>query len=235
MKIRVRPDRAGVELKNVKMSMNPFCEIATEAAVSLKEKKIATETIAVTIGDAKAAETLKVSLAMGIDKGVHVKVDEDIQPLGVAKIFKSIVEKYKPDLVILGKQSIDGDNNQTPQMLASMLNWPLGTYASELTVEDSKLTMTREVDGGLQVVEMPVPAVLSTDLRLNTPRYATLPNIMKARKKPVDVIPVSDLGVDFTSKLKILEVNAPSEREPGIMVADVNELFDKLKNDAKVI
>lgn len=235
VKIRVRPDRAGVELKNVKMAMNPFCEIATEQAVQMKEKKIATETIAFTIGDTKAAETLKVSLAMGIDKGVHVKTDQDLQPLGLAKIMKELVAKYEPDLVVLGKQSIDGDNNMTPQMLSSMLGWPLATFASEVNLDGTALSVTREVDGGLQVIEMATPAVISTDLRLNQPRYATLPNIMKARKKPVDVIPVADLGLDLSSKLKIIEVNEPAERQAGIRVGDVDELVDKLANEAKLI
>lgn len=235
VKIRVKPDQSDVDLNNVKMSMNPFCEIAIEEAVRLKEAGTATEVVAVTIGEKASQEQLRNALALGADRSILIETDAKPQPLDVAKTLKAVIEQEKPDLVILGKQSIDADNNQTGQMLAALTGMPQGTFASELKIADGKIEVTREVDGGLQTIELNLPAVITTDLRLNEPRYATLPNIMKAKKKPMDVTTPEELGVSFSSKLKLLKVEPPEERSAGVKVADVAELIEKLQNEAKVI
>lgn len=241
VKVRVNAAKNGVETTNVKMSMNPFDEIGVEASVQLKESKIAKEVIAMSIGGKQCTETIRTALAMGCDKGLHVttdmKADTELQPLAVAKIMKEIVEKVKPDVVIVGKQAIDGDNNQTAQMLSQMLGWPQGAFASGVSVADDhkSVEVMREVDGGMQKVSMSLPAVISTDLRLNTPRYASLPNIMKARKKPIEVIKLEDLGIDAAPRLEVVSVVDPPVREAGIKVEDVDQLLDKLKNEAKRI
>ena len=234
VKIRVSPDGSGVELANVKMSMNPFDEIAIEEAIRLKEAGKATEIVAVSIGPAQAAETIRTALAMGADRGILVKADGPVEPLAVAKILKAIVEAEQPGLVILGKQAIDDDCNQTGQMLAALLGWPQGTFASKVTVGDM-LEVTREVDGGLQTVELKLPAIVTTDLRLNEPRYASLPNIMKAKKKPIDEKTAADFGVDLAPRLKVLKTTEPSGRKAGVKVASVEELVSKLKNEAGVL
>lgn len=241
VKVRVNSAKNGIETASVKMSMNPFDEIGVEASVQLKEKKTASEVIAVSIGPKQSQETLRTALAMGADRGIHIttdmKTDLELQPLAVAKALQEVVKRTEPDIVIMGKQAIDGDNNQTPQMLAQLLGWSQSTFASELNVSDDKksLEVTREVDGGLQVINSPLPSVVSTDLRLNTPRYASLPNIMKARKKKIEAIPLEDLGVDVEPRLEVIEVTDPPVRAAGIKVDDVDSLFDKLKNEAKVI
>ncbi len=234
VKIRIKADGSGVETANVKQSMNPFDEIAVEEAVRLKEKGIATETIAVTFGPTQAQETLRTAMAMGIDRAIYVAV-EDAQSLSVAKALKKIIEKEKPDLVIMGKQAIDNDSSQTGPMLASLLNWPQGTFASKVELAPGNVKVTREVDGGLETVELKLPAVVTTDLRLNEPRYASLPNIMKAKKKPIETFTAEQLGVDFTPRLTVLKVTEPPKRKGGIKVPDVATLVDKLKNEAKVI
>ena len=235
VKVRVKADNSGVDLANVKMAMNPFCEIAVEEAVRLKEKGVVTEIVAVSIGPKAAQEQLRTAMALGADRSILVETDEDIQPLGIAKALKAIVEEEKPEMVILGKQAIDDDNNQTGQMLAALTGMPQGTFASEVNVEDGKVKVTREIDGGLQTVELTLPAVVTTDLRLNEPRYASLPNIMKAKKKPLDVKTPADLGVDMTPRVTIEKVETPAERKAGVMVGSVDELVEKLKNEAKVI
>ncbi len=235
VKIRVKPDQSGVDLANVKMSMNPFCEIAVEEAIRLKEAGAAEEIIAVSIGPAQAQETLRTALAMGADRAILVQTDIDAEPLAVAKILKGVVEAEGPDMVILGKQAIDGDNNQTGQMLAALLGWPQGTFASEVKPEDGKLSVTREIDGGLQTVKLSMPAIVTTDLRLNEPRYASLPNIMKAKKKPLDEKTPEDFGVDVAPRLEVLKVCEPAEREAGVKVETVTELVEKLKTEAGVI
>ena len=217
------------------MAMNPFCEIAVEEAVRLKEKGVVTEIVAVSIGPKTAQEQLRTAMALGADRSILVETDEDVQPLGIAKALKAIVDEEKPDLVILGKQAIDGDNNQTGQMLAALTGMPQGTFASEVDVADGKVKVTREIDGGLQTVELNLPAVVTTDLRLNEPRYASLPNIMKAKKKPLDTKTAADLGVDLTPRVTTVSVEAPAERQAGIIVGSVDELVEKLKNEAKVI
>mmetsp|Transcript_16835 Transcript_16835/g.23573 ORF Transcript_16835/g.23573 Transcript_16835/m.23573 type:complete len:253 (+) Transcript_16835:148-906(+) len=233
VKVRVRADKTAVELKNTKMSMNPFCEIAVEEAVRLKEKKVASEIVAVSIGPKEAQETLRTALAMGADKAIHVttdmRPDQELQPLAAAKVLKEMTQKEEADLVILGKQSIDSDAGQVGQMVAGLLDWPQATYASEIIVEDKKLTVTREVDGGLSTIETTLPAVVTCDLRLNEPRYATLPNIMKARKKPLESIKLEDLGIDTTPRLKVLSVEEPPPREAGVRVGSVEELVAMLK------
>ncbi|RLU02887.1 MAG: electron transfer flavoprotein subunit beta/FixA family protein [Ketobacter sp.] len=234
VKVRVAADNSGVDLTNVKMAMNPFCEIAVEEAVRLKEKGVATEIIAVAVGPKEAQEQIRTALALGADRGILVEA-ADVQPLGVAKLLKAIVDEEKPELVILGKQAIDGDNNQTGQMLAALAGLGQGTFASEVNVADGSVKVTREIDGGLQTVDLKLPAVVTTDLRLNEPRYASLPNIMKAKKKPLDVKAPGDYGVDVTPLVKTVKVEPPAERQAGIKVADVAELVDKLKNEAKVI
>ncbi len=235
VKIRVKPDNSGVELQNVKMSMNPFDEIAVEEGVRLKEAGKIEELIAVSIGPAQAQETIRTALAMGADRGILVEVDSDVQPLAVAKILKAIIDKESPDLVIVGKQAIDDDSNQTAQMLAALLDWPQATFASKLELGDGSASVTREVDGGLETIRVKLPMVMSTDLRLNEPRYASLPNIMKAKKKTIDTTNAADLGVDVTPRLKTLKVEEPAKRQGGVKVADVAELVNKLKNEAKVI
>lgn len=235
VKIRVKADGSGVDLANVKMSTNPFDEIAVEEAVRLKEAGIATEVIAVSCGPAGCQETLRTAMAIGADRGVLVETEVELQPLAVAKLLKAICDKEQPQLVICGKQAIDDDANQTGQMLAALQNWPQATFASKVVVADGKASVTREIDGGLETLQLVLPAVVSTDLRLNEPRYATLPNIMKAKKKPLDIVKPVDLGIDVTPRLSTLKVAEPPERSAGIRVADVTELVNRLKNEAKVI
>ena len=235
VKIRVKRDGTGVETANVKMSMNPFDEIAVEEALRLKEAGKADEIIAVSMGAQQCQETIRTALAMGADRGIHVLTDAELQPLAVAKLLKAIVDKESPDLVILGKQAIDDDANQTGQMLAALLGWPQGTFASEVKLDGGKVDVTREVDGGLETVKLAVPAVITTDLRLNEPRYASLPNIMKAKKKPIDQISPEDLGVDIEPRIVTLKVEEPPKRAGGVKVESAAELVDKLKNEAKVI
>jgi electron transfer flavoprotein beta subunit len=235
VKVRVRGDGSGVELANVKMSMNPFDEIAVEEAVRLKEAGIATEVIAVSCGVAQCQETLRNAMAIGADRSILVETDIELQPLAVAKLLKALCDKEAPHLVILGKQAIDDDANQTGQMLAALAGWPQATFASKVVFSGEKVTVTREIDGGLETLEMPLPAVVTTDLRLNEPRYATLPNIMKAKKKALETIAPADLGVDVTPRLKTLRVGEPPKRSAGVMVPDVATLVEKLKNEAKVI
>ena len=235
VKIRVKSDQTGVETANVKMSMNPFDEIAVEEAIRLKEASTAEEVVAVSMGIQQCQETIRTALAMGADRGILVQTDEELQPLAVAKLLKALVEKEKPALIIVGKQAIDDDSNQTGQMLAALLNWSQGTFASNIDLTDGVAKVTREVDGGLETVQLKMPAVVSTDLRLNEPRYASLPNIMKAKKKTIDIMTPDDLGVDVTSRLKTLRVTEPPAREAGIILESVAELVDKLKNEAKVI
>jgi electron transfer flavoprotein beta subunit len=235
LKVKVKSDQTGVDLSNLKMSMNPFCEIAVEEAVRLKEKGVVTEIVAVSIGPEQAQETIRTALAMGADRGILVKAEGDVEPLAVAKILKGIVEAESPQLVILGKQAIDDDANQTGQMLAALLGWPQGTFAFKLDVTADKITVTREVDGGLQTVALNLPAIVTTDLRLNEPRYASLPNIMKAKKKPIDMKAPSDYGVDTAPRLKVLKVTEPPKRSGGVKVKTVAELVDKLKNEAGVL
>lgn len=235
VKVRVKSDGAGVDIANVKMSMNPFDEIAVEEAVRLKEKGVVTEVVAVSCGDAKCQETLRTAMAIGADRGILVETSEELQPLAVAKLLKALVEKEQPQLVILGKQAIDDDANQTGQMLAALADLPQATFASKVEVADGKATVTREVDGGLETVALTLPAVITTDLRLNEPRYVTLPNIMKAKKKQLDTFKPEDLGVDVKPRLKTLKVSEPPKRGAGIKVPDVATLVDKLKNEAKVI
>ena len=235
VKIRVKSDGSGVDLANVKMSMNPFDEIAVEEAVRLKEAGVATEVVVVSAGVTQCQETLRTALAIGADRAILVESDTDLQPLAVAKILKALSEKESAQIIILGKQAIDDDSNQTGQMLASLLDIPQATFASKVVVADGKATVTREVDGGLETIALTLPAVITTDLRLNEPRYVTLPNIMKAKKKTIDIVKPEDLGVDIFPHLKTLKVEDPPKRSAGVMVADVAALVDKLKNEAKVI
>ena len=235
VKVRVKADNSGVELANVKMAMNPFDEIAVEQALRLKEAGGAEEVIVVSIGPAQNQETIRTGLAMGADRGIHIEALHDIEPLAVAKLLKAVVERENPGLVLVGKQAIDDDCNQTGQMLAALLGWAQGTFVSALDVAGDKAKIVREVDGGLEHLEIKMPAIVSVDLRLNEPRYASLPNIMKAKKKPLDSLTVDDLGVDIKPRLTIVKVEEPAAREAGIKVADVKELVEKLKNEAKVI
>jgi electron transfer flavoprotein beta subunit len=235
VKVRVKSDGSGVDLANVKMSMNPFDEIAVEEALRLKEAGKATEVICVSIGPAQAAETIRTGLAMGADRGIHVKVDTPVEPLAVAKILRKIADEEKPGIVILGKQAIDDDCNQTGQMLAALLGWPQGTFASKLVIEGESLSVTREIDGGLQTVKLNLPAIVTTDLRLNEPRYASLPNIMKAKKKPIGEKTAEELGVNVSPRLKVLKTSEPSGRKAGVKVKTVAELLDKLRNEAGVL
>jgi len=235
VKVRVKSDQTGIELAGVKMAMNPFDEIAVEEAVRLKEKGVATEIVAVSVGITACQETIRTALAMGADRGILVETDVATEPLAVAKILKALADKEQPGLFILGKQAIDDDMNATGQMLAALLGWPQGTFASKIDIADGTATVTREVDGGLETIAISMPAVVTADLRLNEPRYASLPNIMKARKKPIDVVKPADLGVDVTPRLKILKVVEPPKRQAGKKVASVAELVDKLRNEAKVI
>ena len=235
VKVRVKADNSGVELANVKMAMNPFDEIAVEQALRLKEAGGAEEVVVVSIGPAQNQETIRTALAMGADRGIHIEASHDIEPLAVAKLLKAVVERETPGLVLIGKQAIDDDCNQTGQMLAALLGWAQGTFVSALEVAGDKARIVREVDGGLEHLEIKMPAIVSVDLRLNEPRYASLPNIMKAKKKPLDSLTVDELGVDISPRLTIVKVEEPAAREAGIKVADVKELVEKLKNEAKVI
>ena len=235
VKVRPKSDGSGIDLNNVKMSINPFCEIAVEEAVRLREKGVATEVIAVSLGDKTCQEQIRTALALGADRGILVETDVELQPLAVAKLLKAVIEREGVQLAILGKQSIDGDNNQTGQMLSALTGMSQATFASKIDIADGKATVTREVDGGLQTLELMLPAVVTTDLRLNEPRYASLPNIMKAKKKPLDTLTPAELGVDVTPRVRTLKVAPPPERKSGIKVASVEELVDKLRNEAKVI
>ena len=235
--VKVRPlsDTSNVDLNNVKMAVNPFCEIALEEAVRLKESGKATEVVAISVGKTDSQEQLRTALALGADRATLIETDSILEPLAISKVLQKVVEDEKPDLIILGKQAIDGDNNQTGQMLAAMLDYPQATNASELILNDSSVKVTREIDGGLQTLELTIPAIVTTDLRLNEPRYASLPNIMKAKKKELNIIPASDLGIDINSRTELLSVELPPSREAGIMVETVDELVSKLKDEAKVI
>ncbi|MDP6767782.1 MAG: electron transfer flavoprotein subunit beta/FixA family protein [Arenicellales bacterium] len=235
IKVRVKSDQSGVELNNVKMAMNPFCEIAVEQAIRLKESGLVDEIIVVTVGAAQSQETLRTALAMGADRAILIETEEAIEPLAIAKSLKAVVDREGPGLVILGKQAIDGDNNQTGQMLAALLGWSIGTFISDLVIEESIVKVTREVDGGLEKLELVPPAVVTVDLRLNEPRYASLPNIMKAKKKPLDTLSPSDLDVDVTPRTEVVSVVEPPAREAGVRVGSAEELVEKLKNEAKVI
>lgn len=235
VKVRVKSDNSGVELDNVKMSMNPFDEIAVEEALRLKEKGVATEVIAISIGVSQVQETIRNALAMGADSGIFVEVNETLEPLNIAKIISSIATKENIDLMILGKQAIDDDMNATSQMVAALLNWPQATFASKIEIDNKIAKVSREVDGGIENIQVTLPAVISTDLRLNEPRYASLPNIMKAKKKPINQIKVEELKIDIKQRLDILKVEEPSKRQSGIMLKTIEELVDKLKNEAKVI
>ena len=235
VKARVKADQTGVDLSNVKMSMNPFDEIAVEEAVRLKEKGVAIEVTAVSIGVQQSQETLRTALAMGADKAVLVLTDQDLEPLNIAKVLQKIVQEQSPDLVLMGKQAIDGDNNAVGQMLATLLGWPQATFASKLEINGAKATVTREVDGGLQTLEIDLPAVVTTDLRLNEPRYASLPNIMKARTKPLETKQLNDLGLDLQAHLKVLKVSEPPKRQAGVKVESAAELVAKLKTEAGVL
>tara|TARA_B100000945_G_scaffold116184_1_gene92343 strand:- start:1181 stop:1930 length:750 start_codon:yes stop_codon:yes gene_type:complete len=235
--VKVRPlaDNTDVDLNNVKMSVNPFCEIALEEAVKLKESGQASEVVAVSVGKSDSQEQLRTALALGADRATLVETDSLLEPLGISKVLKKIVDDEKPDLIILGKQAIDGDNNQTGQMLGALLDYPQATNASEVKLETSSVQVTREIDGGLQTLELNIPAIITTDLRLNEPRYASLPNIMKAKKKELNIIPIGDTGVDVNARTELLSVELPPTREAGVIVETVDELVDKLKNEAKVI
>ena len=235
VKIRVKSDNSGVELSNVKMSMNPFDEIAVEEAIKLKEAGTVSEIVVLSIGPQQSQETIRTALAMGADRGILVKTDELVEPLNVAKIIKSVSEEENPDLIILGKQAIDDDSNQTGQMLAALLGWSQGTFASELKINDGKANVIREIDGGLQTLEITLPSIITTDLRLNEPIYASLPNIMKAKKKPIDEKLPEDYNIEISPMLEIVKVSEPAQREAGIKVETVEELVDKLKNEAGVI
>ena len=235
VKIKVKSDNSGVDLENTKMSMNPFDEIAVEEAVRLKEKKICDEIIAISIGSAKSEETLRTALAVGADKGILIETEEEVQPLEVAKILKEIIKKNNPDLVLMGKQAIDDDSNQTGQMLAALLGWPQGTFASKLEINGKKINVTREIDGGLETLGMELPAIVTTDLRLNEPRYASLPNIMKAKQKPIEKTTPGDLNIEIKQRLKTLKVTEPPKKESGIKVDSVQELISKLHEKEKVI
>jgi electron transfer flavoprotein beta subunit len=235
VKARVKPDQTGVDLANVKMSMNPFCEIAVEEAVRLKEKGAAEEIVVVSIGPIQAQETIRTALAMGADRGILIQTDVDVEPLEVAKLLKAVIDKEAPGLVLMGKQAIDGDNNAVGQMLSALLDWPQATFASKVEIEGSKARVTREIDGGLQTLEVDLPAIVTADLRLNEPRYASLPNIMKAKKKPIDVKPADGYGVDISPRLTVLKVTEPAKRVAGVKVESAAELVSKLKNEAGVI
>ncbi len=235
VKVRPKSDGSDVDIANAKMSINPFCEIAVEEAIRLKERGVASEVVVVSAGDAKCHEQLRQAMALGADRAIHIDGPVTLEPLSIAKALKALVEKEQPGLVILGKQSIDGDNNQTGQMLAALLNWGQGTFASKVAVDGEAVEVTREVDGGLQTVKLKMPAVVTTDLRLNEPRYAKLPDIMKAKKKPLESIALADLGVTDEQRVTLVSVEPPPERQAGIKVADVEALIDKLKNEAKVI
>ena len=235
VKVRANSDNSDVDLANVKMSMNPFCEIAVEEAVRLKEKGLVNEIVTVSVGDSQSQEQLRTSLALGADRSILVQTKQPLEPLAVAKCLKAVCDNESPDLILMGKQAIDGDNNQTGQMLASLLGCGQGTFASEVNIEDARVVVTREIDGGLQTVALSLPAVVTTDLRLNEPRYASLPNIMKSKQKPLATITAEELGVETAARTKLLGVEPPAQRQAGVMVSDVSQLVDKLKNEAKVI
>ena len=235
VKVRVKPDQTGVETANVKMAINPFCEIAVEEAIRLKEAGTVEEIIVISIGAANCQETIRTALAMGADRGILVQTDVELEPLAIAKILKKVVDAEHPGLVIVGKQSIDGDNSQTGQLLAALLGWSQGTFASKLDIGEGKIEVTREIDGGLETLSLTMPIVISTDLRLNEPRYASLPNIMKAKKKPIDTMTPDDLGVDVTPRLTVIKVAEPPKRTAGVIVEDAGQLVEKLRNEAKVI
>lgn len=235
VKVRVKADQSDVDLTNVKMALNPFCEIAVEEAIRLKEKNVADEVVVVSVGPKACQEQLRTAMALGADRAIHIEADVMPDSLIVAKLLKGVVDSEQPDLVILGKQSIDSDNNQTGQMLGALTGMPQGTFASEVKVESGKVDVTREVDGGLQTLRLTLPAIVTTDLRLNEPRYASLPNIMKAKRKPLDVKTPADLGVEISSKITLVKAEAPAQRSAGVRVADVAELVDKLKNEAKAL
>lgn len=235
VKVRVKGDQSGVDLANVKMAMNPFCEIAVEEAVRLKEKGVAEEIVVVSIGPKSCQEQIRTALALGADRGIQIETEDELESLAVAKLLAKVVAEEQPGLVVMGKQAIDSDNNQTGQMLGALTDMPQGTFASEVAVADGKVAVTREIDGGLQTVSLTLPAIVTTDLRLNEPRYASLPNIMKAKRKPLDTKTPADYGVDTAARLKVLKVESPAERQAGIVVASVDELVEKLKNEAKVI
>ncbi len=233
--VRVKPDQTGVETTNVKMAMNPFDEIAVEQAIQFKEQGLATDVVVVTIGGAQSQETLRQALALGADRAIHVTTEQSIEPLAIAKVLKQVVEQGQAQLVVMGKQSIDGDNNQTPQMLAALLGWPQGTYAYKTTLGQESIEVVREVDGGLETLNLTLPAVVSTDLRLNQPRFASLPNIMKAKKKPLDVIELASMSIDVNPRIRSVKVTPPPTRAAGVKVDSVDALVDKLHNEAKVI
>ena len=235
--VKVRPlsDNSNVDLNNVKMAVNPFCEIALEEAVRLKESGKATEVVAISVGKSDSQEQLRTALALGADRATLIETDAILEPLAISKVLQKVVEDEKPDLIILGKQAIDGDNNQTGQMLAALLDYPQATNASEVVINDSSVSVTREIDGGLQTLELTIPAIITTDLRLNEPRYASLPNIMKAKKKELNIMPASDMDIDINSRTELLSVELPPSRDAGIMVETIDDLVDKLKNEAKVI
>ena len=235
VKVRVKQDQSDVDLANAKMAMNPFCEIAVEQAIRLKEQGVASEVVLVSAGPQQAQETLRTGLAMGADRGILVKADDKLEPLAIAKLLKALVDKEEPQLVLAGKQAVDGDNNQTPQMLAALLGWAQGTFISKIEVGDGTIDITREIDGGVEMLQLKLPAVVTADLRLCEPRYASLPNIMKAKKKPIDNYTPDDLGVDVAPRLSLQKVEEPPARKAGVKVADVKELVDKLHNEAKVI
>ncbi len=235
IKVRVKTDRSGVELNNVKMAMNPFCEIAVEEAIRMKESGAAEEVIVVAAGELKSQETIRTALAMGTDRGVHIKTDIPLEPLAVAKLLEVVIEREQPGLVIMGKQAVDNDHNQTGQMLSAMLNWSLGTFVSDIKVQDNGFQVVREVDGGLETVLLSKPSVITVDLRLNEPRYASLPNIMKARRKPIEALTPESLGVDITPRVTVLEVTEPPKREAGVLVSSAEDLIEKLTTEAKVL
>lgn len=235
VRVHVKSDGTGVDTANVKMAINPFCEIAVEEAVRLKEAGKAEEIVVVSVGSGQCQDILRTAMAMGADRGILIETDTMVQPLGIAKLLKAIVDKETPGLVIMGKQAIDDDNNQTGQMLAALLGWPQATFASKVDLGDGNIEVTREIDGGLETIKLNMPAVVTTDLRLNEPRYVKLPNIMKAKKKPLDTVSVAELGVEIAPSIEILKVEEPPKRSGGVKLADVNELMDKLKNEAKVI
>ena len=235
VKVRPKSDGSDVDINNVKMSINPFCEIAVEEAIRLKERGVVDEIVVVSVGGAQVQEQIRTALALGADRGIQVEVDLPLEPLVIARLLKSVVDKEQPRLIITGKQSIDGDNNQTGQMLAALAGMPQGTFASEITIKDDSLLVVREVDAGLQTIKLSLPAVVTTDLRLNEPRYASLPNIMKAKKKPLDILTPEELGVELSDHINLVRVEPPPERQAGVKVEDVEQLVDKLKNEAKVI
>ena len=235
IKVRVKTDRSGVELENVKMAMNPFCEIAVEQSIRMKESGAAEEIIAVAAGPQQSQETIRTALAMGADRGILIETDEPLEPLAISKLLKAVVEREQPGLVIMGKQAVDNDNNQTGQMLSALLNWSLGTFVSQIEINEDGFEVVREVDGGLETVSLSKPSVITVDLRLNEPRYASLPNIMKARRKPIETLTPDELGVDVTPRVQVLEVNEPPSRQAGVRVASAAELIEKLRDEAKVL